>query len=719
MQALILVGGEGTRLRPLTSTMPKPVVPLVGQPFISYMLEWLRRHGIDDVILSCGFMADSMRTVLGDGAELGVRLRYIEEPKPLGTGGALKFAEALLDERFFMLNGDVLTDIDLTAQLRQHEQTGARATLALIPVEDPSAYGLVRRRPDCSVTEFVEKPGPEQIDTNLINAGAYILERDVLAGMAPAGSTISIEREVFPTLVDDGLYGYEAGAYWLDIGTPERYLQATFDILEGNVQTAVGQRLAGAGSTLQNDASVEGRVVAPALLGAGCAIGRAVDRRRARRARRRGDRGRGRARRELGAARRGRRRGGHDGQRRDHRAPGVDRRRLPHLRRRRARRRRQRGVGKHPCRRRAYLPRGATARWSDPVLTAVSELSREAIDAVDVSKQLDDILGMPDQLRDALWRVESANLKPADSPAGLVVAGMGGSAIGGGLARAVLGDRASRPIVLARGYALPAWTTPDTTVLCASYSGNTEETLAVFEAAGAVGANRVVATTGGRLAEDARADDVPVIPLPGGFQPRAPSPTRSSSRSRSPPCAAPARACTPRSTSPPPTPSASSTRWGPDGPPDGLAKALARGLHRTIPQISGAGLTAPIAYRWKTQINENAKTPAFASELPELDHNEIVGWEGASELGPFSSVFLDDSDLHPRIRQRIELTRGLIGGGGASTYRIESVGETRTERLVSLLLLGDLVSLYLAVLRGVDPTPVKTLDQLKEALAQG
>ncbi len=274
MQALILVGGEGTRLRPLTSTMPKPVVPLAGQPFISYMLEWLRRHGIDDVILSCGFMADSMRTVLGDGAEFGVRLRYIEEPKPLGTGGALKFAEALLDERFFMLNGDVLTDIDLTAQLRQHEQTGARATLALIPVEDPSAYGLVRRRPDCSVTEFVEKPGPEQIDTNLINAGAYILERDVLAGMAPAGSTISIEREVFPTLVDDGLYGYEAGAYWLDIGTPERYLQATFDILEGNVETAVGQRLAGAGSTLQNDASVEGRVVAPALLGAGCAIGR-------------------------------------------------------------------------------------------------------------------------------------------------------------------------------------------------------------------------------------------------------------------------------------------------------------------------------------------------------------------------------------------------------------------------------------------------------------
>src|SRR3984893_16283494 len=140
MQALILAGGEGTRLRPLTSTVPKPVVQLVDRPFISYMLEWLRGHGVDDVILSCGFMADGVREVLGDGSALGVRLQYLEEPRPLGTGGALKFAEQLLDETFFMLNGDVLTDIDLSAQLAQHERTRARATLALIPVEDPSAY---------------------------------------------------------------------------------------------------------------------------------------------------------------------------------------------------------------------------------------------------------------------------------------------------------------------------------------------------------------------------------------------------------------------------------------------------------------------------------------------------------------------------------------------------------------------------------------------------
>ena len=272
MQALILVGGEGTRLRPLTSRMPKPVVPLVDRPFITFMLEWLRGHGVDDVILSCGFMADGMRQVLGDGSELGLRVRYLEEPKPLGTGGALKFAEELLAERFFMLNGDVLTDIDLTAQLEHHERVGARATLALIPVEDPSAYGLVRRNDDTSVREFVEKPGPDQIDTNLVNAGAYILDRDVLDEMAPAGTNISIEREVFPKLVNRGLCGYEASGYWLDIGTPDRYLQATYDILEGNVTTEIGRRIADAGLALVDGGTILGRVVPPALVAADCTV---------------------------------------------------------------------------------------------------------------------------------------------------------------------------------------------------------------------------------------------------------------------------------------------------------------------------------------------------------------------------------------------------------------------------------------------------------------
>jgi mannose-1-phosphate guanylyltransferase len=272
MQALILAGGEGTRLRPLTSTIPKPVVPLVGRPFISYMLQWLHRHGVDDVILGCGFMADAVRDVLGDGSGLGIRLRYLEEPKPLGTGGALKFAEELLKERFFMLNGDVLTDMDLTAQLEQHERTGARATLALYPVEDPSAYGLVRCHPDGAVREFIEKPGLDELDTNLISAGAYILEREVLDRLPPAGTNVSIERELFPTLVGEGLYGYEASGYWMDIGTPDRYLQATYDILEGKVITEVGRQLGDHGLALVDTAVVEGRVVAPVLLAAGCSV---------------------------------------------------------------------------------------------------------------------------------------------------------------------------------------------------------------------------------------------------------------------------------------------------------------------------------------------------------------------------------------------------------------------------------------------------------------
>ena len=345
MQALILSGGQGTRLRPLTSTIPKPVVPLVGRPLISYMLEWLRGHGVDDVIMSCGFMADGVRDVLGDGSSLGIRLRYVEEPRPLGTGGALKYAQRLLDERFLMLNGDILTDIDLTDELAQHERTGARATLALIPVEDPSAYGLVRRNPDDSVSEFVEKPGPEQIDTDLINAGAYVLERELLDEMGPAGSNISMEREVFPELIGNGLFGYEADGYWLDIGTPERYLQGTYDILEGNVKTELGRRLSESGLVLLEGARILGRVVAPAIIGAGLRDRARGDRRRTDRARRRRCGGGGDPRREFGAARRRPRGRAVHGSRRDHRCGRRDRRSLPHRGPGRARRGCERWTG--------------------------------------------------------------------------------------------------------------------------------------------------------------------------------------------------------------------------------------------------------------------------------------------------------------------------------------------------------------------------------------
>jgi mannose-1-phosphate guanylyltransferase len=262
---VILVGGQGTRLRPLTSTVPKPVVPLVDRPFISYMLEWLREHGIDDVIMSCGFLATSVRNVLGDGSGMGIRLRFIEEPDPRGTAGAVKLAESMLDERFLMLNGDVLTDIDLTGQIAQHQATDARATLALVPVADPTAYGLVILEQDRSVREFVEKPSSDSVESNLISAGAYVLERDVLDLVAP-DRNVSIEREVWPLLIGDGLYGYPSDSYWLDIGTPARYLQGTFDIIEGNVDTAVRDRLGSDWLAVHESAEVLGRVIPPAVL---------------------------------------------------------------------------------------------------------------------------------------------------------------------------------------------------------------------------------------------------------------------------------------------------------------------------------------------------------------------------------------------------------------------------------------------------------------------
>jgi glucose/mannose-6-phosphate isomerase len=353
-----------------------------------------------------------------------------------------------------------------------------------------------------------------------------------------------------------------------------------------------------------------------------------------------------------------------------------------------------------------------------PALSTDQVLSREAIAQVDTSHQLEDILALPEHLRDALTRVETAFLEELDTKDGLVVAGMGGSAIGGALARAALGDHASRPIIGARAYGLPAWTTPDTTVLCVSYSGNTEETLACYEAAGALGANRVVVTTGGRLAAMARADRVPVIPLPGGFQPRAAvGYVTVAALEVAALCGA-----GPRLTSEIDV-AASHTEqlvadWGPDAPEDSLAKEVARALLGTTPVVAGAGLTAPIAYRWKTQINENAKMPAFSHELPELDHNEIAGWEGASGAGRFSAVFLDDADAHPRVKARIELTERLVAPHAVASYRLETRGQTEIERVISLVLLGDLVSLYLAVLRGVDPGPVRVIDELKAALAE-
>jgi mannose-1-phosphate guanylyltransferase len=270
MQALILVGGEGTRLRPLTNSVPKSVMPLAGRPFLSYMIDWLGRHGVDEVVLACGFKADQVREVLGEGGT--PRLRYVEEPEPRGTAGAIKFAAEELSGRFLALNGDVLTDLDLSALTSYHEQRGSRATLGLYPVQDATGYGLVRRAEDGAVLEFLEKP--EQPGPGEINAGTYVLEHAVL-DLIPKGEMVSIERDVFPRMIGEGLYGLPLDGYWMDIGTPDRYLQATWDILERRVQTALGDRLDAEGRLVADDVDVgaDARLEGPALVEDGSRIG--------------------------------------------------------------------------------------------------------------------------------------------------------------------------------------------------------------------------------------------------------------------------------------------------------------------------------------------------------------------------------------------------------------------------------------------------------------
>lgn len=337
-------------------------------------------------------------------------------------------------------------------------------------------------------------------------------------------------------------------------------------------------------------------------------------------------------------------------------------------------------------------------------------VERTDLRAGDPSGQLDDVLALPDHLRDALWRVESAKLKPFQA-GGLVVAGMGGSAIGGNLAAVAFGSRLTAPLAVIRGYELPASLPPDRAVLCSSYSGNTEETLACYEAAEAVGAQRIAATTGGRLAELARADGVPVIGLPAGLQPRA----------------AVGYAFTVAAEVAAIAGTADPIRTEIDGAAAHLEAArenaterageIADALDGAVPCVYGADLTAPVCYRWKCQLNENAKLPAFSHELPEADHNEIVGWESGSDW-PLAAVFLTDRDQHPRIRERFELTAKLVAPQARAAITVETEGETRTERLLWTVLLGDLLSLQLAARRGVDPQPVEVIERLKAELGR-
>jgi mannose-1-phosphate guanylyltransferase len=268
LPAVILVGGQGTRLRPLTDTTRKDMLPLVDRPLLAYTLEHLARYGVEHAIVSCGHLPDQIAASFGDryGA---LSLEYAVEPEPRGTGGGIAYASRDLEGSFLALNGDSLREADLGELLAFHRSTGAKATILLTPVADPSRYGLVRVAADGRVESFLEKPRPEEIDTDLINAGLYVLEREALDGV-PADRAISIEREVFPRLAEEGsVYGIALPGYWLDVGTPESYLQAHRDVLERSFPTEVGDALGPDFTLVDPSAEVhEGaRLVPPVYVG--------------------------------------------------------------------------------------------------------------------------------------------------------------------------------------------------------------------------------------------------------------------------------------------------------------------------------------------------------------------------------------------------------------------------------------------------------------------
>ncbi len=266
MQAVILVGGEGTRLRPLTCNTPKAIVPILNRPFLEHLLRYLEKHGVRDVILAMGYLPDPIQSCLGDGAQLGVHMTYLVEESPLGTAGAVKNAESFLDGPFIVFNGDILTDIDLTAMLRRHQEIEPKASIALTPVDNPTIYGVVETDARGMVKNFVEKPGWDKVTTNMINAGIYILEPEVLAHI-PASSPTMFENYLFPLLLEMGepIFGYPSDAYWIDIGTPEKYLKVHHDLLRtwggGDIRTE-GE------SQIHSAARIEG----PVLLGERCDI---------------------------------------------------------------------------------------------------------------------------------------------------------------------------------------------------------------------------------------------------------------------------------------------------------------------------------------------------------------------------------------------------------------------------------------------------------------
>jgi len=241
MRAVVLVGGFGTRLRPLTLSTPKQMLPVVDRPMLEHVVADLARHGVDEVILSLGYKEDAFRKAYPDGLCSGVALRYAVEPEPLGTAGAVRFAAATagIDDTFIVVNGDVFTDLDVGEVWRRHHEVGAEATIALTPVDDPSRYGVVPTDDEGRVVGFVEKPPVGEAPTNWINAGTYVLEPSVLDRIA-TDRKVSIERETFPALVtDQSMWSLNSDRYWVDAGTPSTYLQVQLDLIDGLRGTVV------------------------------------------------------------------------------------------------------------------------------------------------------------------------------------------------------------------------------------------------------------------------------------------------------------------------------------------------------------------------------------------------------------------------------------------------------------------------------------------------
>src|SRR5580704_9912535 len=249
MQAIVLVGGEGTRLRPLTYGTPKPMVPIMNVPFLARTLERLYEAEIRDVILAAGYMPQAIVDYFGDGSSFGMKVTYAIEETPLGTAGALKNVERHITGPFFVLNGDVLTSLDLRAMRRYHHEKGGFGVLHLIRVADPSPFGCVMHDENGRITAFVEKPPKDEAPTNEINAGTYLLAREILE-FIPAGRAVSIERETFPEVIaaDKALYAFTTDDYWIDVGRPEQYLAAHRDVLSGAMPLAVEPGISGEGS---------------------------------------------------------------------------------------------------------------------------------------------------------------------------------------------------------------------------------------------------------------------------------------------------------------------------------------------------------------------------------------------------------------------------------------------------------------------------------------